>query len=509
VQGERCKFHLFLQYFYRWSCDLLGGLPATLIALLTLAAGSSAQTATPSTASPFGTTSTNIQGLNVNLGALQSNQSPFQGSIPTGQVQPGVIELSLRDAIDRALKYNLGLYESDQERDAARAARLKNLGDLLPNIAAHTSETVQQISLVALGLPPTSGFPPIVGPFSVFDVRATMTAPLFDLQAINKVRSGTVNQRASQLDYSNSRELTVVAVGIAYVQALAAGARVDAVQAQLRTAETLYRLASDQKSAGVAPAIDVLRAQVEMQSQQQRLVAARNDFDKQKLQLARVIGLPTGQQFTLTEKIPYQPLPPVTLEDALTRAYNDRPDYAAAKARLRAAQLTREAATGERIPSLHFNADYGDIGRTPGNSHGTFSTAASLEVPIFQGGRIKGDIVEADAALRQREAEAADLRGRIEYEVRAAFLDLQATADQLKVAQSTLGLSQETLVQAQDRFRAGVTNNIEVVQAQESVATSNESLISSELEFNLAKLALARSLGTAERATKEYLGGKP
>jgi len=196
-----------------------------------------------------------------------------------------VIPLSLRDAIDRALKYNLGLYESDQARDAARAARLKSLGDLLPNISANTSETVQQISLVALGLPPTSGFPPIVGPFSVFDVRATMSAPLFDLHAINNVRADTVSQKASRFDYNNARELTVVAVGIAYVQALAAGARVDAVQAQLRTAETLFQLASDQKAAGVAPAIDVLRAQVEMQSQQQRLVAAKNDFDKQKLQL--------------------------------------------------------------------------------------------------------------------------------------------------------------------------------------------------------------------------------
>jgi len=506
VSGDRCRLYLLWQYLCRRTGESLRrrGLVTALAVVVALAAGSWAQTT-----SPFGTTSTNTPGLNVNLGALQANQSPFQGSIPTGAVQPGVMQLSLRDAIERGLKYNLGLYDSDQARDAARAARLKNLGDLLPNLSAHTSETVQQINLATLGLPANSGFPAIVGPFSVFDVRAAAGGPIFDLHAINKVRAGTAGQRASQYDYSNSRELTVVAVGIAYVQALASGARVDAVEAQLRTAETLFQLASDQKAAGVAPAIDVLRSQVEMQSQQQRLVAARNDFDKQKLQLARVIGLPTGQQFALSEKIPHEPLPPITLEDAITRALNDRPDYAAAKARLRAAQLTRDAATGERIPSLRFDADYGDIGKSPGTSHGTFSTAASLMVPIFAGGRIKGDIVEADSALRQREAQAADLRGRIEYEVRTAFLDLQATAEQLKVAQSTLGLSQETLTQAQDRFRAGVTNNIEVVQAQEAVATSNESLISSELEFNLAKLALVRSLGVAERATKEFLGGRP
>jgi outer membrane protein TolC len=282
-----------------------------------------------------------------------------------------------------------------------------------------------------------------------------------------------------------------------------------AVQAQLTTAETLYRQALDQKNAGVAPAIDVLRAQVEMQSQQTRLVVAKNNLDTEKLQLARAIGLPVAQTFTLAQKIPFTPAPPLTLEEAIGRALHDRPDYAQVLTQVRAAEYLQRAANNERLPTLEFNGDYGVIGRNLSNAHGTFDVSAAVRVPIFQGGRIKGEIIQADADLKQRKAEAEDMRGRIEYQVRVAFLDLTAAAEQVRVAQSTLDLANQTLAQAQDRFRAGVTNNVEVVQAQEAVANSNDVLIASTLQFNLAKLELARSLGVAERATKEFLGGTP
>jgi outer membrane protein TolC len=298
-------------------------------------------------------------------------------------------------------------------------------------------------------------------------------------------------------------------VGFAYVQALAAESRVDTVEAQVKTAQTLYQQATDQKAAGVVPAIDALRAQVEFQAQQQRLVTVRNGLDKEKLQLARIIGLPVGQQFTLAQKIPYTPAPTLTLDDAISQALRDRPDYAAAEARVRAAEYSVHASESEHLPRVSFDANYGVIGRTLSNAHGTFSAAGAVTVPIFQGGRIKGDIDQSQAALNQRKAEAEDLRGRIEYEVRAAFLDLNSAAEQVRVATSTLDLANQTLTQAQDRFRAGVTNNLEVVQAQEAVASSNDNLISSTLEFNLAKLELAHSLGIAERATKDFLGGIP
>jgi outer membrane protein TolC len=246
-----------------------------------------------------------------------------------------------------------------------------------------------------------------------------------------------------------------------------------------------------------------------MQSQQTRLVVAKNNLDTEKLQLARAIGLPVAQTFTLAQKIPFTPAPPLTLEEAIGRALHDRPDYAQALTQVRAAEYLQRAANNERLPTLEFNGDYGVIGRNLSNAHGTFDVSAAVRVPIFQGGRVKGEIIQADANLKQRKAEAEDMRGRIEYQVRVAFLDLTAAAEQVRVAQSTLDLANQTLAQAQDRFRAGVTNNVEVVQAQEAVANSNDVLIASTLQFNLAKLELARSLGVAERATKEFLGGTP
>jgi len=447
---------------------------------------------------------------NVATGVTETvtGQNPFLGSAATDKLVPGSIPITLLDAINRGLRFNLGLYTTQVAQNTVTGARLRALGDVLPNLNARATASIQQTNLATFGIT-VPGFPSIVGPFAVNDLRATVTSPIVDMTAINRLHAATENVGAAQQNYKNARELVVLTVGLAYVEALASEAQVDAVQAQLTTAETLYQTASDQKQAGVAPAIDVLRAQVEVQAQQQRLVVAKNSFAKDKLQLARIIGLPVGQEYTLAQKIPLSPAPPLALEDAIARALRDRPDYAVAQARVRAAEYSQKAATSERLPSLFFSGDYGVIGRNLSNSHGTFTVLGGVRVPIFEGGRIKGDILQASSVLDQRKAEAEDMRGRIEYEVRSAFLDLTSAAEQVRVAQSTLELANQTLVQAQDRFRAGVTNNVEVVQAQEAVANSNAAFISSTLQFNLAKLALARSLGVAERATKEFLGGTP
>ncbi|MFB3813252.1 MAG: TolC family protein [Terriglobales bacterium] len=436
-------------------------------------------------------------------------QNPFSGAVPRGPVTPEVIDLSLTDALDRALQNNLGLILAQQGSAQVRAARLQALSQLLPNVNAHVAEQVQQNNLLALGVPPSffAGMSPIVGPFSFFDARVTATEGI-SLRAIRSLRASIENVRASELSVRGARELVVVAVGVGYIQALAEQARIDAISAQLRTAEALYQQTLDMKNAGTVAGLDVLRAQVEMQVQQQRLLAARNNFEKAKLTLARAIGLPTGQQFRLTTEAPYQPPPPLTLDEALERAFRNRPDYQSALALRRSAELTLQAASAARLPSLQFIGDYGDIGPTPGNSHGTFTAAAALQIPIFQGGRIRSDIQTAEAVLKQRQAQVDDLRGRVEFEVRSAFLDLNSAAEQVQVAQSSVALAQQEVEQARDRFAAGVTNNLEVVQAQAALAVTNENYIASLLAHNLAKLELAGSLGIAETAVRTYLGGK-
>ncbi len=436
-------------------------------------------------------------------------QSPFLGSVPDGTAAAQAIRLSIRDALARGLKFNLGLIQSDLDTLTARSDRLRSLSSLLPDIQASLTQTAEQVNLKALGININiPGVPTVVGPFATQDARAYLSQRIFDWNAVQKLRASTEAMKASQYSYRSSREIVVLAVGNAYLEVISDAASVESQQAQVKTSEALHQRAVDRKAAGVSARIDVLRAQVELQTQQQRLIAARNQLSKDKLSLGRIIGLPPGQDFTVTDSVPYAPLEGVSLQKALDDAYANRADYESAKTLLRAAEYARKAAAAERYPYLTASMNYGDIGPNFANSHGTVEFAGTLNVPIFQGGRVKADILQADTLLRQRRAEAEDLRARIDSEVRRAFLDIESAGDLVRVAKSNMDLADETLAEARDRFDAGVTDNIEVVQAQESVAAANQTYISSLYTFNIAKVELARAAGVAEKAILAYLGGK-
>jgi outer membrane protein TolC len=263
----------------------------------------------------------------------------------------------------------------------------------------------------------------------------------------------------------------------------------------------------DLKQGGLSAGIDVLRAELQLNTQLQRNTIAANEFEKAKLQLARAIGLPLGQKFALDPNLPQLPATDMSIEGAVERAYRSRPDYLAALERVRAAEAARKAVTGDALPSVKVNADYGDIGLSPSDSHATFSVSGAVTVPIFQGGRIRGRLLEADADLRGRRAEAEDLKASIYYEVRTAFLDLEATSQQLTVAGRARDLAAEQLTQARDRFAAGVASNIEVVQAQDAVAVASEQFISAQYGYDLAQAALIRGIGTADEVLRQLLGG--
>ena len=436
-------------------------------------------------------------------------QNGFTGSVPETKLSPEPLPISFLDAIDRGLKQNLGLLLSGDNTLAARGAKWKELSNLLPNVVAKGEEDVQQTSLSALGLKiPIAGFPRVLGPFNYLDVRAFLDQSVFNWNYIQKERAAAQSLKAAAYSYQDARELVVLITGNAYLEAIAEAARVETAEAQVKTAQTLYDRSVDQQKAGVSPAIDTLRAQVELQSRQQQLIVARNDFAKQKLALSRIIGLALGQEFILTDKAPYDMLVPPTLEESLRRAYAARADYQAALAQARAAELSRRAASAELYPTFDLEGDFGDIGVNPGTSNGTFHVAGTLTVPIFQGGKTHADVLQAEAELRQAKARLEDLRGQIDNDVRTALLDLNAASDQVQVARSTVDLAEQTLMQAQDRFTAGVTDNLEVVQAQESVASAHENYISSLYAHNLAKVELARALGNAEQGVKQYLKGK-
>lgn len=431
-------------------------------------------------------------------------QNGFTGSVPQGKATSEVLSISFLDAIDRGLKQNLGLLLSSDNTLTARGAKWKELSNLLPNLDAKAQETAQQTSTAALGFH-IPGIPRVIGPFNYIDTRVFLNQSVFNWNYIQKERAAAEGVKAAEYSYKDARELVVLVTGNAYLQAIAGAARVETAEAQVKTAQTLYDRTSDQQKAGVSPAIDTLRSQVELQSRKQQLIVTRNDFAKQKLALSRIIGLPLGQEFTLSDKAPYDQFVPPSLEECLRRAYASRADYQAAQAQMRSDELARRAATAEHYPSFDIEGDYGDIGVNPATSNGTFHVAGTLTVPIFQGGKAHADVLQAEGELRQAKARLEDLRGQIDSDVRNALLDLNAAAEQVEVARSSVELAEQTLTQAQDRFAAGVTDNLEVVQAQESVASAHENYISSLYAHNLAKVELARSLGNAEQGVRQYL----
>jgi outer membrane protein TolC len=438
---------------------------------------------------------------------LPSDQSPFSGSVAQGKAMPEVVPLNFQDAIELGLKNNLGVLLQSYNSIAARGQKWKELSALLPNVTAGVNVNAVQDNLVARGLR-FPGFPTVIGPYGFTDARVYLSQTILNLKALNRERGAQEDERAAQYSYKDARDLVVLATGNAYLQALADAARLETAEAQVKNAQALYDKAVDQQNAGLSPAIDTLRARVELQTRQQQLIVSRNDFAKQKLALIRAIGLPVGQEITLTSKAPYDTFATLGIEESVQRAYASRSDYLAAVQQVRAAEHYRKGASAEYFPTIDMNADYGDLGINFGNSHGTFSVAGRLSIPIFQGGKVHSDVLQADATLRQNRAQLENLRGQIEYEVRTAMLDLAAADEQVQVARSSVDLAEQTLTQAHDRFSAGVTDNLEVIQAQESVASAHESYISSLYAHNLAKIELVRAMGYAEQGVMQYLKGK-
>ena len=450
--------------------------------------------------------------------SIPGTQSPFLGSAPEGVASSETLQIDFKDAIERGLRNNLGVLLATDQTEAARGARWKDLSELLPSLNARVMEDAQTQSLAALGFnkllpllsPPgtnLSAFPRVVPAFNFFDARVSLSQSVFNFRNLEQERAALQNMKAAQFNYKDARELVVLAVGNAYLQAIAASARVETAEAQVKNAQALYEKAADQQKAGLSPAIDALRSQVELQTRQQQLIVARNDLAKLNLSLARIIGLPPGQQFVLTEKAPYQALTPLPIEAYLQRAYASRSDYLAGLAQLRGAELSRRAAAAGRYPTVDVGANVGDIGVTPGQSNGTWQVDGGISIPIFAGNRVHADVLQADAQLKQVRAQLGDLRGRIDYEVRTALLDLNAAAEQVEVARSSVDLAEQALAQSQDRFTAGVADNLEVVQAQEAVAGAHESYIQSLYAHNLAKVELARAIGDAEEGVRRYLKG--
>jgi outer membrane protein TolC len=470
--------------------------------------GASGGVVATQTAIPGTTTSVNTLNPTVQVSGA------FAGSASSTAARPFSGKLSLQEAVDRAIEYNLGAVGMNQALRQAHGQTRVARSALLPNLNGDFSETVETVNLAALGVrfnvptvPGGSAFsiPTLVGPFNYMDLRARLTQSVADFTARNNYRAAQESLRAAQLSAQDARDLVVLATGGAYLQVIAAKARVQSAQAQLETANAVYQQTRMQLQFGKAPEIDVNRSQVEVLTQQQRLVSLQNDVAKQKINLARLTGLPPNDQYDISDEVPFAAAPPLTIEDAVKQAFDQRADLKAAEVQVSAAERALTAARDERYPSLSVSADYGAIGTNPGQARGTFTAVATLTVPIWRGGRAEGDIEEADAVLRQRQAELEDQKSQVESDVRNAYLDLQAAASQVQVAVQNLDVTRQTLAQERQRFEAGVSNDVAVTQAQESVASAELDYINSVFAHNLAKLSLARAVGNAPQSLRQFL----
>jgi outer membrane protein TolC len=435
---------------------------------------------------------------------------PFGGSVQSTRRMPFAGRLSLREAVERGVQYNLGAVGLNESVRQARGERKTARSALLPNLNANVTGVVQQLDLLASGLRfsspiPGFSFPSIVGPFNYVDMRATLTQTVVDLTAWNNYRSAAEGLRANQLSAEDASDLVVLAVGGAYLQVIAAKAKVEATRAQLETANALYQQTLQQRNVGLVALTDVNRSRVQALTQQQRLLSLENDLAKHKINLARFTGLPPTDQYDISDEVPFSPAPALTVDEAIKQAFAHRADLKSAEAQVRMAERARSAARAERLPSVSVSADYGVIGPNPSQTHGTFTVSATVRVPIWQGGRTEGNIEQSEAALYERQAEVEDLKGRIESEVRSAYLDLQAAASQVDLALKNIEASEQNLELTRQRFEAGVSDNVEVVQSQESVATGRLDYINSVFAHNLAKLSLARAVGRAAENLSEFL----
>jgi len=432
--------------------------------------------------------------------------SSFQGSVVTVEVSPQPIGLSLDDAVQRGLKANLGIILTGTQADAARAQRLSQLQSLLPSVDFDAKESVQQVDLPAQGLR-IPGLPTIIGPFGYTDVRASLKWSLVDVNSLRTYLADRHNFASAQLSAQDARDLVVLTVGNAYLLVLADQSQVSSAQAQVATSKVSLDQAVANHQAGTAPELDELRARVDYQSQEQQLIVAQNALEKDKLALARVIGLPLAQQFTLTDQEPYAEFDQLDVDALIKQAHVNRKDLAALVEQEKAAEQQRKAATADRLPTVKIDADYGDIGTTLAHSHGTVDASATLSVPVFKEFALRGEAQQAQAQLNTTKAQLSDRNAQVDADVRDALLDIQSAQQQVEVARSSVDLANEALREAQERYKNGVDDNLAVSQAQQSVAQANDQYVASLYRDNVAKLSLARALGAGDNY-KSYMGGK-
>jgi outer membrane protein TolC len=438
---------------------------------------------------------------------IAPTQDSFKGSVVEGNATDAVMDLSLNEAIGWGLRQNLGVILQTTNQQNAKGQEFEQLQALLPTVTGDASIEVEQINLAAFGLK-FPGIHPIVGPFQVVDFRAYLTQNLVNVTALESYLAAKHNFKAAKLTAEDARDMVVLTVGNAYLLCIADAARIEAVHASLATSKVSLDQATASHDAGISPRIDVLRAQVDYQNEQQSLISATNQLAKDKLALARTIGLPLDQAIRLTDSEPYAALDNLDAAAAFAQALKNRKDLAAAHEQVAAAKSQKTAAFADQLPTAKVSGDFGDIGETPGHSHSTYTITGKVEAPILQIAKTRGEEDVAETNYQQTRDKLSDQIQQVNAEIRDSILDIESAAKLVDAAKSNLELAKEELSEAQERFHSGVADNLPVSEAQTSVEQANDQYIGALYQHNAAKLSLARALGVAQTNWNDYLGGK-
>jgi outer membrane protein len=413
-----------------------------------------------------------------------------------------VSNLSLEQAINLAIDNNLATLLAKERESEARGFQKEALSGLLPNISGTAYQASVTENLAALGFTPgrfpgfTSTF---IGPFKNFDARARLQQTIFSLSALRNYQAGRAGVRTAQFEEGIAREQVATATALTYLETMRADRSVAAAQANVALGQTLLKLAQDQRDAGIATGVDVTRAETRLAQEQVRLSRAQTDAEEARLQLQRIVGLPLGSSFALTDPLSFSVEPLPAIETAVATAEDARGEVRAAQAQVTVNKLETGAARAEQLPSLEFLGDYGVSGITPVTSAlPTRRYAIQLNVPIFNGGLTRGRIQVASSREQQAQLQLASVRGQVEEDVRLAYAGLRTTADTVRAAGLEVSLAERELEMARDRFRAGVGDNIELVTAQTTLANARLDQVSALAVYNGARLNLAAALGRAQ-----------
>jgi len=433
-------------------------------------------------------TVTHAQGTN--------KQSVLSGNGPTQ-----VLRLTLDQAVGLALKQNptaqiaiLQAAQSEQDKNIARA-------DLLPQANAKISDEAQKVNLQAQfgGKTPFPGFPKTLGPYQVFSAGPSFGGPVFDLTLWRRYQAAQSTVNSSKANSLSTREQVILLVVSQYIGTLRAMANVEASQSRVSLAQALYDQAADLQKEGVGTGIDTLRANVELQNEKQRLIQAETDRETSLFGLSRLLNLDPRQAIELGDSLSFFDTPQPEVEPSIELALVERQEWKALESQMKTAEFQKKASQDSRLPSLRFDGDFAYVGTSGSTTLPTYTYQASVNMPLFTGGRIHAQIVRADLEIKKLGQQKDDLRNQIALDVKSALLNLQSARNEVQVANLGVQLSKEEVDQARDRFKAGVANNIEVIQAQDSLSRANDNQIAALYRFNQARADLARSMGQMER----------